>query len=516
MKSWIAALAALAATVSNSAWAGSVLVPIATSDGSIGLFDPAQPRSATNPDRVEVALANPQSLSTARLIRSARVVDGLIQPVDFPLLAYVKAGRLYRRDLRLDASHEPVRVSSIDDVCYMQGQALDLKHPENSWIRIARPGPDGVCSTSDDRYRLVRLSMGAGQSGAPLTGIQLFAPLLGPFGAIRGFISGMADLVAPKLELRDDSFGNPVTIADLDPDDPLVSVRQFGFATTFVIAHVAGTPSRGLYRIDGSSRAPVLSPLLHRFEIGQGFLPGAASDGQYLYFGDFNSLVRIPMNATSSSQAMRLFRAPATRYVGDIALSSDDSPRIIFNARDPNTDQRAIYAMNKDGSGEPVVLATQDPMKLRYASVITLKGSRVYLTRNGGVRVVQDDGSNPQAVPGYPVLAVPGRYDPDLASVGILVVDKLLLPVTGAKAGFTDYRLYDTANAKVGCRMGSVEDTIGLAQFSFNVLARTVGLDAFSTIGGSDDAYVVDLSTCGSLQPAATETDVNEVPVRGF
>ena len=524
MKAWMTLLFAAGLTMAASGpAAGQVLAPLISYDPfgpdgyRLDLFDPSQPRSSSNPDAVELNLRT-NAIFSARLIRSARVADGLVQPLDFPLLAYISGEALFRRDLRPDASHDRVRVSGLGKICSMNGQVIDLAHPVASWVRIRRKGSDGTCFGEVDDYRLVRLSMGPDEMGVRVTENQFYAPLLDASGAITSFITATVDdPVTPKLERRNNLFREPVTIANLDPLDPFVRGRQFDFATTFVVAHVAGAPSRGLYRIEESKGGPVLSPLLHRFEPGEGLLTYAASDGQYLYFGHGNRLFRIPLDATSPTQASRLFRAPQeNRYITNIALSSPDNPRIFFESHELATDRHTWYSMAKDGSSEAVVLASRNPFGSASADLVAISGSRVYFKRNGELHAVQDDGSGFEHVPGWPVLVVPARADPDLASEIVVIADKILVEGPAPTAGYSEYRMLDAETATFGCRMGRLRQSFGVFSPELVVRGRTLGLWVQRPEESYPDVYVLDLKTCGSLQPASRRSEVEEVPVWGY
>jgi hypothetical protein len=73
--------------------------------------------------------------------------------------------------------------------------------------------------------------------------------------------------------------------------------------------------------------------------------------------------------------------------------------------------------------------------------------------------------------------------------------------------------MVDASTGKRGCRLGTADESVQINPLA-QMVGRTFGL--YATTNQSEDTYVVDLNTCGSMQPAADRLDLDEFPVWGF
>ena len=135
------------------------------------------------------------------------------------LRAYFKGNRLYKLDTLVSGNSvpTPVLLSSLQtsEVCGnffgaptngLVATGTNVSAPLSSWLFLLGPGADGNCGTADDRFRAVRMDMGASTPaltiGTPLAEIV----------DTNGVLTGMVVLTGNQVQRLDANLANPVNL----------------------------------------------------------------------------------------------------------------------------------------------------------------------------------------------------------------------------------------------------------------------------------------------------------------
>jgi hypothetical protein len=168
------------------------------------------------------------------------------------------SGNIFELDLTVAGTPTQQQVSSetqatIDDTCTLSGTAVtganydyvgvyftaDLQTPTNSSYIYRLPGPDGVCNTADDVFRLVKTGMSA--SAAPIAASAM------PIATVRnaeGGITGFVIKSGATLTLVDSNFANPVVLGTF--------AATVNVAVALPVGTTQGYPTGQLYVVDGN------------------------------------------------------------------------------------------------------------------------------------------------------------------------------------------------------------------------------------------------------------------------
>jgi hypothetical protein len=281
--------------------------------------------------------------------------------------------------LRRDAP-TPVRLSDesgATTVC-SSGHEPDYADPANSRYVYRLPGPNGTCNNGDDVWRMVALSMGAGD-----------AP---------------RDAREPLAARRDRQFGTLTGWLAKDNGDLVVYDAEFGTGSAQIVGSYTTTALKVLeapngivfLNVDGTLRAydphgavPALSAPLYSSASG---INGPLSDGAHLYFQDGLTIVQASLTGADPAAAIA---NESSGWISGVVL----------------TDRRVVYAWS-DGSGSVTLRAVDKsggaPVDLApigtandFISMVGAAGRWVYYNRlqNGLSRwdavAVPDDGGAP-------------------------------------------------------------------------------------------------------------------------
>jgi hypothetical protein len=239
-------------------------------------------------------------------------------------------GHIYALDLTTSSEPAAQPLSSetaatIDDTCTLSGTAVaganydyvgvyftaDLQNPTNSSYIYRLPGPDGVCSTADDVFHMVKTGMSAMAAPIAVSGM--------PVATVRtaqGGISGFVVKSGATLQLVDSNFANPVVLGSF--------AAPIGVAVALAVGTTQGYPTGQLYVVDGNI-------------VYVDYVAHAVSA----------SLFTIPNWLPTNAEA--LFAAsPTTEYV------SINTPQAGATAA-----YTTIYALPADGSAQPTVVDTE-------------------------------------------------------------------------------------------------------------------------------------------------------------
>ncbi len=239
-------------------------------------------------------------------------------------------GHIYALDLTSHGAPQAQRLSAetaatIDDTCTLSGTAVaganydyvgvyftaDLQNPTNSSYIYRLPGPDGVCNTADDLFRMVKTGMSASDAPIAVAGMPV-ATLRSADGGIAGFIvkSGAT------LQLVDANFANPVVLGSF--------AAPIGVAVALPVGTTQGYPTGQLYVVDGN-----------------------------IVFVDY----------AAHTISRSLFTIPNWLPTAAGALFAASPTSLYFSINTPQVGATpaytTIYSMPADGSAQPIVVDTE-------------------------------------------------------------------------------------------------------------------------------------------------------------
>ena len=119
-------------------------------------------------------------------------------------LNYLRAGKVFMTDLRKSSSHAERQLSSLTTACALSDQLEVSADGSDTWNTVDEAGPDGVCSTADDRVVMVRTT--ASPTAAPVflpTGVRPYGRPLRKADMSMQWVLAIdsSTAVAPKLVL---------------------------------------------------------------------------------------------------------------------------------------------------------------------------------------------------------------------------------------------------------------------------------------------------------------------------
>ncbi len=365
-------------------------------------------------------------------------------------------GNFYKVSALKSGSLAPVRVSSesmADQLCEERNDSstADLANPDNSQLIYTLPGADSLCNTSDDVWKMVRLSMSA--TDAPIMAKPTVDNISDQTtGAITGWL--VHDTVANELQRCDASFAGCSAITPVT-----ISVGQLSrVANNLVLLEI----DNQLFVYDAV--ANTLSSSIFAIPAGT-YLEDEASDGSTSYFVHGSSIYQFPADGSAMATVL--------------ATEGDDIQRIQLN------DNNIVYQLSSSGQNveiKSVPKAGGTPISLVTAtgtdnvSMLIAKNNRVYYN-------IQNTMLTGSIFTTVPVAA--GVIDDD----GMNQVEIM----TAAWNGF----IYNTTMNLGSSSIGDLVDKVILAE-GYDI-AGTSGGYAGATLKSVDAATFVDIATLGTL-----------------
>lgn len=291
------------------------LLAFVTATGILKTFDPKAPT------------VDPVTIDT-NVVQAVPVLGGTYRHSDnsladphYPLLLYIKDGKVFRLDLRPDADRTPVQVSSLADACRFTAGFFDYANIENTRVSVRRQEADPDCSsTSDNTSAYFRIS--ASSTTAPLTfDADVFAvdSIYDSSGALTGVLAQAGASNARQLVRYNASLQSPQVITALANG---TGVSFSGPEPTGDIFYLRLTtdinPNTCLYRYLAASNQ--LSSCLHAYANPAGPLGSTTqADSGFIYYADNNLVRKLGHASTAPSNVYN----PSGGYViDDLRLSA--------------------------------------------------------------------------------------------------------------------------------------------------------------------------------------------------
>lgn len=308
----------------------------------------------------------------------ATVSGGQVSDLHERFAVYFKNGRLYQLDLQSTGDVPTSQlVSSLtpNQVCGDSGSpqgaetasGIDLADATRTWVFLQGPGTDGVCGTTDDRYRAVRLNMSA-TADAPTIGEPL-AEVMASSGAFAGLVVREGNLV----RRLDADLLNPTTLFTLPAGTFSNDGVRYGGSLPGIWLFRAGDGLYG-YDLGSSAAAPTRLATLSLGEQGASFLPTAAQ----------GSVGYVALNGDASARILRLngLATPtsvATGVGGSIEQIDATPTRAVFLVRYDLglTTLQSVPA----GGGTPTMLVQDDDTWITASTFVS--GDNVYTMQQG-------------------------------------------------------------------------------------------------------------------------------------
>ncbi len=330
----------------------------------------------------------------------ATIAGGQITNARTRISSYIKNGRFWKVDqLVTSGAPTPQMVSTVTpaDVCGSSGLPLvpfgvdssDWANAALGWILMRSPGPDGLCGSTDDTFRAVRMNMS--DTTAPL--------VIGePLAQIRGSDGSFAGLVVrngTQVQQLNADLAAPANLFTVDPATFVNGGAVFGSAPPGLWVFVDGRTLYAVNLANPANRAPVAT-----LATGETLMSHFSGDGTAAYVAlntaTAGRILRIDTNLTAT--AVTTLDAPAA----DLALTTT---RVA--ARLSSTPARVVSALKTGSTMQNIItLPLGDLAMLMMAS-----GENVYLTKFGtgatlGVvtLIVNSDGTNTQTLAGTRLL----------------------------------------------------------------------------------------------------------------
>lgn len=255
------------------------------------------------------------------------------------VMAYTADDDWYRIWLDARRSQVPVRVGSPGSAqghCYSLLLYGDLDNPENGLIVYGTRGANGICGDEDDAILSLPLE-GTGQAPAAFPAIP-YVGVYGTDGALAAVLARQADPSA--LVFVEYPSGAVIHLADAPGITGYLAVTRGGaFVWVGQQLHYATTNGQ-------------VSPVLFTLETNREIASRAVSDGEHLYFSDYDSasvdrtpgrLWRVRVDGTTSAEILREFASEVIEYV------------------DPNVINGQVWLFNSEGDAEILRAAAKEP-----------------------------------------------------------------------------------------------------------------------------------------------------------
>lgn len=280
--------------LSPAASADQQLLAFLTADGTLKTFDPLTPTVAALTVDTGVTQALPVLAGTYRFS------DNSLADPHYPLLLYIKQGKVYRLDLRPAASRTPVQVSSIANACRFSGGFSDFANIENSRVMVRRQDADPDCTTIDDNSAgYFRINAASGTAPTSVTVDVLPADgIYDSTGALGGVLASTGLSNARKLQRFNASLQSPQLVTDLASTTGVDFSGPEPTGDIFYLRLTKPSNSNCLHRYLASSNQ--LSDCLHAYantseKLGQ----TSQADAGYIYYADNNLVRRLGHGSTA-------------------------------------------------------------------------------------------------------------------------------------------------------------------------------------------------------------------------
>lgn len=489
------------------------------------LLDPSQTVvSGTNPVQVDTGLPNQSPCSsgctgsnhdtdqaTSYSTGSINSSTGQVSGIHGVVVVYVKAGKLYMVNLLSGASHTPVQVSNLTNLCGLDAkssqQLADYSNPTNSWVLVGQPGPDNTCYTSDDTEVAVQLSMSSTTTPPSVTGLSGAIAQHNASGAITGFFDGEGTS-GITLVLRNASFGSPTTVATVSSGGQ-VGVFQAGLQTIYFCGPLTSS-SPQLFQ----ATATGLSSPLFTFVNGDphSAFKHSASDANNLYFADGNVIHSIARSG-GTVNTLTTLASGLTVNSSNIALTAT---RLVISASNTSGGGGIFSVPNNASSATATVLA-QDVTGTNFTNVFVESvdpAGLVYINQttgsSGGVSntaiSIHDDGTGASTIQGQWLGEADSTTIPNVNAqlqTAPSVVLRESYSVNGT--GTASISSYNSSTGLFIATLGSIANVNNPSTFGFG-FAPYLGIISnvqYSTTS-KNDAYIANVTSTNSLAAVST------------
>ncbi|NOX76598.1 MAG: hypothetical protein GXP17_08325 [Gammaproteobacteria bacterium] len=376
-------------------------------------------------------------------------------------------GNIYKVSALKSGSLAPVRVSSesmADQLCTDSSVGdparADFDNADNSQFIYALPGGDGVCNTSDDVWKMVRLGMG--ETDAPVIAKPPVQILTDPAtGAISGWL--VHDAVAGELQRCDASFAGCSAITMVSD-----SVSELRGSARFIPLELDNLLL--VYDVD----ADTLSSAVFTIPAGT-YLDDVVSDSNTTYFAYDSSIYQFPVDGSSVATVL--------------LVESSDIQRLTVN------DNNLVYQLGSGGPGteiKSVPKAGGTPTSLVTAtgtdtlSQLFVKNNRVYYNiLNNSVPVaagvIDDDGLNQTET--MTAAWIGAVFATTLDTNNIVIIGDLIEKVIRIEG----YDIVGTGGGYAGATLKSVDAVTSLDIATLGTLPTADHLPSLSCYGFGDD-----------------------------
>ncbi|MBI3776655.1 MAG: hypothetical protein HY273_14130, partial [Gammaproteobacteria bacterium] len=274
-------------------------------------------------------------------------------------------------------------ITSAEIICSTSVGAIDFADPDNSQIVYRTPGANALCNDSDDRYKMVRLNMGA--ADAPVSAKQPIGTAFHNWattavaGVDPGAISGWLVNDAGTLQRCDPNFAN--CGANL-----MTNIKS---ASLLIIAG----SNRWLLEIDhavyvyddASSVAPKkIFTILDKKNLATGRVTGTVNDGSNFYF-------------VTSEEPTVVHKAPVDGSLGATSFGVASSKPILGFTLSANTllywTENGITRVDKNSGGASTIVTGN------FAAVAAVNSNHIYYSYNSNNAIpiagmIDDDNVN--------------------------------------------------------------------------------------------------------------------------
>lgn len=409
-------------------------------------------------------------------------------------LIYAKEdGKLYKVSALQGDPLTPAQVSNetgAATVCNSDWEA-DIADHNNAVYLYELPGPDDLCFTLDNIWKMVRVGMTATDS--PITAKRVLTTLNSPTtGAIIGFLA----IEGLTLVHCDPDFLN---CSDLPLTTFTTRVEELGENTFagFVILRVDDT----LRSYDVANNT--LSPPLHTFAAGAPFLIPSDNDATDFYFVEGGTLLKLPLDGGAIA-------SPLVTEVGTIVEINLTESSVAYVVRGAATN--TLKAIGKTGGGGALELVSTSTTEGIF--IFQTAGSFIYYQRLTAISftsgAVNDTGMQEGEVPN--AFWVGATFSSTLSvsdeeTMRVIRVDGCSPSCAGGTL-----TSFDAATNSIPVALGTFPPGIEPSPFSFfgfgNDLLGT-GFDA----GLNSDIFYINAAQAGSLVRVTNTPAIDETPI---